>query len=467
MDNDFSKWMSIVRGDNVEDLSCKDDKCDCQHWSCQSCFPNKENEINSAGIDSPLTHTTDILDEESVFYLDKTDVIDDILSLQQLGLSKSDETYTNENLNLLSDEDLLQVYDNVTGESTSLSEDQFNKAITISLLEQVQWDSQIKEILDESSLSRLIGKQKGGQNLVKWLHRRHKLSNEAELTPAPFSQRLLWKEFKKNPDNFIIISAENGVAGVKPYKKFIDDRTAEFAKRGRTYNPGGDNTLPYQVIAFTDDGAQIDPDLLRAPAEDGEQIRDPRDPTVMNARMGKHSGKDNLNPYNVFNLLADQIGALRTVYISGFENEKEGQSKGSVERDKLQKRIEYKTDKTFSNEDAESIIIKKLEPILNTIVSQSLSYINKKAKEYIDNNDFDNAQKMSLKGQKIKSLLSISGINAVPAELKSIIKSVISSVSGINTMSPEYNDYLNSIIKGGIPALKPIVDALRKEFIKI
>jgi hypothetical protein len=550
---DFSKWMQIIMGELPQAPTEDNCECDCQQWNCDLCFPGdlnsrveeenifiQEPETNDNvklgnftknttdqqddGHNSSLTYGHDILDEESEFDNEKAEVINDIMSLQQLGLSKANEMYNAEMLNMLSDEDLQKCYDLVTGESTDdlneeeiiqyviydrktqeivrgrgpyNSRDQARKAadrldnkygayrygykplenksvnealkFTISLLEQVEWDNEINEtFLSESSLSKLIGKQKGGQNLVKWLHRRHKLSNDAELSPAPFSQRLLWKEFKKNPDNFIIISAENGVAGVKPYKKFIDDRTKEFAKKGKIYNPGGDSTLPYQVIAFTDNGQQIDPDLLRAPPdEDGSQVRDPKDPTIMNARMGKHSGKDNLNPYNVFNLLADQIGSLRTVYISGFENEKEGKSKGSVERDKLAKRIEYKSDKQLSNEDALGNIVKKMAPVLSTLINQSLVFINKKAKQFIEDGDFDSAQKISSKGQKIKQILSTLDTNSISGELLSFLESSISSVVNIDPKSQEYNDFLNSVAKGNTTALRPILDALRRKLIDL
>ncbi len=87
----------------------------------------------------------------------------------------------------------------------------------VSILEQIKWDEDILEaFIEESSLSKLIGRQQGGQNLVRWLHKKHKLGNEAELVPAPFNERIFWKQFKSNPDDFIIVTAQNGVAGIKP-----------------------------------------------------------------------------------------------------------------------------------------------------------------------------------------------------------------------------------------------------------
>ena len=59
------------------------------------------------------------------------------------------------------------------------------------LLESIRWDEELEEaFIEESSLSKLLGKMKGGQNLVRWLHRRHRLSNDADFEPAPFNKEL-------------------------------------------------------------------------------------------------------------------------------------------------------------------------------------------------------------------------------------------------------------------------------------
>lgn len=210
------------------------------------------------------------------------------------------------------------------------------------LFEQIKWDEEVEEVLlNESTLSRLIGKQKGGQRLVQWLHRKHELGNDAELTPASFDERLMWKQFKSHPDDFVIVSARNGVAGIKPSAGYIKHMQERYAKKGKTYSPANDPHLKYQIVAFTDDGQQVDTALLQqrpdpnAPEpSDTAYVTD--DPTVIKARMGKHNGRDTQNADNVFNLLAEQIGDLITVYISGFENVKDGPAPtGSAERTKL------------------------------------------------------------------------------------------------------------------------------------
>lgn len=344
------------------------------------------------------------------------------------------------------------------------------------LLEQIKWDEEIEEaFIEESSLSKLIGKQKGGQNLVRWMHRRHGLSNDADLQPAPFSERLLWKQFKAQPDNFVIVTAQNGVAGIKPDKKFIDARTKEFAKKGKQYNPSGDSTLPYQIIAFTDDGQQVDPELLRAPPEDGEDYRDAKDPTVMRARMGKHSGKDMQNPYNVFNLLAEQIGALKNVYISGFENAAGGAQAGSVERDKMAKRADLKKTPSTDPSQAVQMIFQRIRPVLKTLANQAILQINKRAQRYIEGGNFEGAQKVAGHGQKLKQLLvsldTNSAVNVDTSyvsktrELSAAITKAIAQASGAPVDSADYKEYASAAAGGSASALRPILDGLRDQLV--
>jgi hypothetical protein len=344
------------------------------------------------------------------------------------------------------------------------------------LLEQIKWDEELEEaFIEESSLSKLVGKQKGGQNLVRWMHRRHGLSNDADLQPAPFSERLLWKEFKANPDNFVIVTAQNGVAGIKPDKKFIDARTKEFARKGKQYNPGGDSTLPYQIIAFTDDGQQVDPELLRAPPEDGQDYRDAKDPTVMRARMGKHSGKDMQNAYNVFNLLAEQIGTLKNVYITGFENAAGGAKPGSVERDKMKQRSDLKKSPSTDPTQAVQQIFQRVRPVLKTLANQAILQINKRAQRYIEGGNFEGAQKVAGNGQKLKQLLvSLDTNNAVNVdtsyisrtkELSAAITKAIAQASGAPVDSDEYKEYASTAASGNASALRPILDGLRDQLV--
>jgi hypothetical protein len=340
------------------------------------------------------------------------------------------------------------------------------------LFEQIQWDQEIAEaFVTESTLSKLIGDEKGGQKLVQWLHRKHKLSNTADLKPAPFNQRLLWKEYKRNPDNFIIVAGSDGVAGIKPYEKYIKDRTEAMAKKGKVYDPGGDSTLPYQIIAFTDDGQQVDPALLRPQAEGDEGEERYTDPTVMKARMGLHHGKDIQNPDNVFNLLAEQIGKLQTVFITGGEEPGKFGGQG-VEREKMKGRADMKKTDVMPEHAALQKIFVKLRPVLKTLANQALSQINRTAQRYLTGGNFEGAQKIAASGHKLKQFLinlDKTGditLNTAP-ELHSAIMKAIQTASGSRLGSDTFKEYLNSAASGNSVALKPILDALRDSLVAL
>jgi len=266
------------------------------------------------------------------------------------------------------------------------------------LMEQLNWDRALNEaFITESSLSKLIGNEAGGQKLVRWLHKKHKLSNFADLQPQPINQstyRIMWKEFKRNPDNFVVITASNGVAAIKPYEEMIRARQEAARKKGREYDPGGDSTLKYQVIAFTDDGQQVDPALLQARPAQGEEDDREVDPTVMKARGGKATGKDMQNPDNIFNLLSDQIGALHAVFIAT----------SGVEREKMQSR---KQENKPQMEESVAInqIFKRIRPVLKTLGAQALSQINRTAQRYINGGNFEEATKIAQNGARLNKFL--------------------------------------------------------------
>lgn len=388
------------------------------------------------------------------------DMMSAIVNMQNNGLSKSDTIYTEDDLAITTPSNLKRIYAEVTGNPVTESLYNIKKLTTPTLFEQMKWDEQISKILaesdiqplEESSLSKLIGKQKGGQRLVSWLHKRHKLSNEADLQPAPFSERLLWKEYKRNPDNFIVVSASNGVAGIKPYEEQIRAREAAAKKKGKVYDPGGDSTLQYQIIAFTDDGQQVDPKLLQpAPGPDDEKHADP---TVMKARMGKINGRDMQNPDNVFNLLAEQIGTLRTVYVVN----------SGVERDKMKTRSDIKKGPDLSEQDATNKIVKRIQPVLKTLATQSLTQINTKIKQLVDSGDFDSAQKLGATGNKLKAFISAQD-SGNSGEIYNQVAAAASDASGYKVGTNEYKEFLNNAAAGNATALKPILDSLRKNLV--
>jgi hypothetical protein len=269
---------------------------------------------------------------------------------------------------------------------------------------------------------------------------------------------MLWKEFKSNPDNFVIVSATGGVAGIKPYEQMIKDRTAAAAKKGKVYNPGGDSTLQYQIIAFTDDGQQVDPALLQPKPEAGEEREE--DPTVMRARMGKISGKDTQNPDNVFNLLADQIGSLKTVYLAPH----------GIERDKMSKRAEMnKPEADMAENDAVNAIFKKIRPVLKKLADKAYSTIMLRARRFQDGGNLEGAQKLMASGIKLKQFLATidtSGdVNTMSGDFGRQLRKALADASGASPYSDAYKKYLSAAAKGNSAALKPVLDAMRDNLV--
>ena len=381
-----------------------------------------------------------------------------------------------------------QGYLGIGGNTPQLGESSEIVYVKPTLFEQIKWDIELKEAfaeeeseIDESTLSRLVGKNKGGQQLVRWLHRKHKLSNDAELEPVPFNKELLWSQFKSHPDDFVIVSGRNGAAGIKPDQKHIEKMKEWKRKKGQEYNPGRDATLPYQIIAFTDDGEQVDPELLRPTNEPGDEPtpRDP-DPTVIKARMGKTIGKDIQNSNNTFALLNDQIGPLTTVWITGFagyrgEPESLRDPTGSVERDKMQKRADMKkgVSTPLDRDAAIEKIFTKVRPVLKTLANQAMSQVQRTAKRYMDGGNYEGAQKVMLNAGRLKQFLitldKSGDINfgTTGHEFKKAIIKSIAQASGAGPHSEEFKDWASAAAQGNAQALKPILDALREVLVSM
>lgn len=355
---------------------------------------------------------------------------------------------------------------------------------SLSITEAIKFDEIVKEglklisesrELEESTLSRLIGKQKGGQALVRWLHREHKLSNEAELEPVPFDKELLNTQFKSHPDDFVIVSAANGVAGIKPSEKHIRQKEAEYSKAGKTYNPAGDSTLPYQIIAFTDDGQQVDPRLLK-PEQKSEKEK-------IKQRMGKLKGSDLQNPDNIFALLQQQIGSLRTVWISGwrgFRGDPESikPSTGSVERGKIKQRSERNAPpKDMEENEAVTAIFNRVRPVLKKLAAQAESTIKRRIQRYNDGGNYEGAQKLAAAAIKLRQFLATidtsgninidTGWGSSTRDFSTQVKRALSAAAGASVGSDEYKQYLNAAARGNSVALKPVLDAFRDSLVAL
>ena len=232
-------------------------------------------------------------------------------------------------------------------ESTGLSR-------KLSLVEELKWEEQVREELaileaeelEESSLSKKIGDKPGAKKLIQWMHRNGGLSNYGEIEPHIIKERPFWKQFKRNPDDFFIVVFKNGVAGIKPDQKYFDHMKTKHSN----IDPGLAYNVPYHVVAFKDDGKEIDPSLFQVKATPkkkkvGEAQSDDyitKDPTVTRKRMGITSGPDE-QAENIMDQLRAELGPLIAAYTIGWENSKYEPgsglapeiSKGAVERDKI------------------------------------------------------------------------------------------------------------------------------------
>lgn len=152
------------------------------------------------------------------------------------------------------------------------------------------WNNEILEaLLDESTLSKMIGNTPGGQSLVRYLHRQHKLGNMAEYETVPLSVKNVAVSIKRNRDNFAICVGTHGVAGVKPLE----------ADWNNSNNPERDGTMRYVLVWATAD----------APAE--QEIRKFR--FGRTDATGGTSGMEGGAP-NIFQVIRDRIGPLQAFY---------------------------------------------------------------------------------------------------------------------------------------------------------
>jgi len=337
------------------------------------------------------------------------------------------------------------------------------------------------EVVDESSLSKVLGKNKGGQQLVRFLHSKHKLSNEAQLEPVKFNKDLLWSQFKSHPDDFVIVSGANGAAGIKPSKKHFDDYVKAKQDKGQTPNPGRNSSLQYQIVAFTDDGERVDPELLRVQPEPGDEpVQRDVDPTVMRARMGKNIGSDLQNANNTFRLLNDQIGPITTVWISGFggyrgDPDSVKPAVGSVERDKMKARDELgagpgrqKDQKPMPERESVNAVFKMIRPVLKKLTAEAMSPLMNARKRAIDADNEDQVERLTARIKKMKNFLeqidTSADVDINSSSFGPSLRLALATAAGARSGSEEYKQYLSAAARGSRAALKPVLDALRDEF---
>jgi hypothetical protein len=385
------------------------------------------------------------------------------------------------------------------------------------------WTQQLVEsLLQESTLSRIIGDTPGGQAMTNYLHKRHRLSNTAEYVEHALDsgERVQWREFKWNPDFFMIIQGSQGVAGIKPYEEDIKRGHEKARAKNRAYDPAFDNTLRYQIVAFEKD-RQIDPELLKslgkAAGGEDDAVDDTRvtDPTVMRARGGIPSRTDARNLDNIFDRLSTFIGKINAIYyvrshrpervtppeykdvinpefrgVRGSARQRsrderfyqdepaasqpvgrtpagKGQKApgevvgtGGVEREKIRGRAELRKPASAQATDTQAVaaVYQRIEPIFKRLVFQASGMLSNRIKRMVDGGNYDTARQLASKAEFLKNILA----DLDTSEPVNINSAKYYNLRNVITASLEdANMSAQEVMDSSAAELAPLLDALR------
>ena len=383
----------------------------------------------------------------------------------------------------------------------------------LSLFEELKLDEQINAAfsqlileeaneIDESTLSKEIAwypggagtqkKKQGGWNLLQLLHKKGKFDDEAEMTKLPFERDVLYGYFKNHPDHFIILQGTDGVAAIRPSEEYFAHKRKKDPSYSRDPNKEkNDPNLQYQVIAFKNDGAQLDPALFQAEADKkdaggAEGSKEDKfysqDPSVRRLRMGLYHGKDTQSANNVFELLSQEIGRLNYMWISGFHALRKGQigkSKGaepeikphtgSVDREKLKQRADLKKGAAPMNAgEAKSKVFNKIRPILQPIVAKAYSKVTLALQDAVRDDHQEEIERLSAIRKIInqfKQAVDISGDVPITGAVATVIDKAIQRAVGVASNDRAYPGVLSDLATGPAIQLQPLVQSLRKTLI--
>ena len=161
-------------------------------------------------------------------------------------------------------------------------------------------DSLAEESLAEAVSSRPMRQfsdNTGAQDLIRYLHRREKLSSRARFEPHEMSARLPWKQLKTHPDNIMMFIGPNGIAAAKP----TAEGTNVGLGRGDQFK-GTDTHVVYDVYYNLNDA-------------DGITVE-----KYTTTRGGLSDKRDQRNPDNIADFIRDRLGVrgrFNAIYIAG------------------------------------------------------------------------------------------------------------------------------------------------------
>lgn len=163
-------------------------------------------------------------------------------------------------------------------------------------------DNITEEPLEEAVSSRPMrqfSNNTGAQDLIRYLHRREKLSSRARFDAHDMTSRLPWKQLKTHPDNIMMFIGPNGIAAAKPTAD--PERRDLGLARGDQDRPG-DTQLVYDVYYNLNDA-------------DGITVE-----KYTTTRGGLPDKRDQRNPDNIADFIRDRLGVrgrFNAIYIAG------------------------------------------------------------------------------------------------------------------------------------------------------
>jgi ribosomal protein L32 len=425
---------------------------DAGDWSNGNTEPEGSEAPEQHHPDVP--HEEDNLENDNEEYEHPSELAGKIEYMQSMGLSSSQQEFSREDLARMSPDQLQSAWNEImTGnkapafESKKLSESSVpKKKIIENDTTALNIIDELKKV-DESTLSQTVAKSPSSKKLIQFLHKTHKLSNDAYLEPQPFNKWLYWKEVKEHPDNFVIIQFRNGVAAIKPPKEYHDRLEKQAAEKGKTYNPRENKWIRYEIIAFKESGERIPEELLQASAND-DDIETKVDKSKLGGKVKQNT--EQRNQTEVMAKLEHYLGQPVSVYTIKSHNPTDKHNPDligdslphGIERDKMAKRKEANTEPS-----AQNIVFNKVKPLINKFVMSQRTAIKNGMRQALDRDE--DTEQYSAKLLKLKNLDSANGAQDI-----------------INNAAREAGTTVERLAKTNVQAWGPFINALKIELNK-
>lgn len=314
-----------------------------------------------------------------------------------------------------------------------------------------------------STLDKMIGGVPGGKQMVAYVHKMKDLwgldadASWGSLPARGNGKDVAWTQFKDHPDKFIIVVGDKGVAAIKPSEEQIRRNEARARAKGKDYNPARDNTLKYQVKAYTAKGAV--PNQLIA---DPTQEPDDEYPMLHRGRGGLPTRRDVRNPENIFDRLIDVIGFPSKI----------AYAQDAVPREKRKERAAAK-DVTIAPGTIDDVK-EKIKPIFQRLVQQTLGRIAPQIGRLSQAGNYDQANNLAQSGQRLQALLTALDAeninwNNTYGALGDFHRIIVASVNAVTDgmSEEEKKETISGLASGKAAYLSDLLAELRNKLFKI